>query len=70
MLLTHSCEPSFQEKAISLHEVVKEEIITVAEEAGFQDVSEEGIVEVVDSHSVVLMNKELAGLDRQIYKEA
>jgi hypothetical protein len=59
MLSTHSCKPSFQEKAISLHEAVMEEITTVAEEAGFQDVSEEGIVELLESHYVLLMNEEL-----------
>lgn len=59
MLRTHSCEPSLQ---------VKEEITTVAEESEFQDVSEKGIVELLESHSVLLMNEELAGLTRQTYK--
>jgi protoporphyrinogen oxidase len=70
ILSTHSSEPSLQEKAISVHEAVKEEITTVTEESGFQDVIKELIVELLESHSVVWMNEELAGLDRQTYKEA
>jgi hypothetical protein len=70
MLSTHSCEPSLHVKAISVHEAVKEEITTVAEEAGVQDVSEKGIAEWLECHSGVLTKEELAGLDRQTYKEA
>jgi hypothetical protein len=33
MLSTHSCEPSFQEKAISVHEAMKEEITAVTEKS-------------------------------------
>jgi hypothetical protein len=43
MLSAHSCEPSLQMKAMSVHEAMKEEVTTVAEEAGVQYVSEEGV---------------------------
>jgi hypothetical protein len=49
---------------------VKEEITTVANEAGFQKVSEDATVELLECHSVILMNEKLAGLDRRMYKEA
>jgi hypothetical protein len=35
ILLKHYCEPSLEEKAISVHEAMKEKMTTVAEEAGF-----------------------------------
>jgi hypothetical protein len=49
---------------------VKEEITTVAKEAGFQDVSDNYIVELLKCCSFPLMNEILAALDRQMYKEA
>jgi hypothetical protein len=52
-------------KAVNLHEAVKEEITTAAREAGFQDVSDDDIIELLECHYLPLMNEELAGLDRQ-----
>jgi hypothetical protein len=49
---------------------VKEEIATAAREAGFQDVSDDDIIELLESHCLPLTNKELAELDRQTHKEA
>jgi hypothetical protein len=49
---------------------VKEEITDVPEVEGFQDISEEGIAEWLQCHSVILMNEELAWLDRQTYNGA
>jgi hypothetical protein len=49
---------------------VKEEITTVAKGAGFQDISEYDLVELLESHSLILMHKELAEVGRQTYKEA
>jgi hypothetical protein len=68
-LSTHSCECSPEEKAISLHEAVKEEITTVAKEAGFQDVSDDDIIELLESHSMPLMNEELAKVDSRHTKK-
>jgi hypothetical protein len=49
---------------------VKEEITTVVKEAGFQYVSDDDIVELLESHSLPLTNEELAELDGQTHKEA
>jgi hypothetical protein len=48
---------------------VKEEITNVAKQAGFQDVSDNDVVEFLESHSLPLTNEELAGLDMQIYED-
>jgi hypothetical protein len=45
------------------------EIANLAKEAGFQDVGEAVVAELLESHSLSLTN-ELAGLDKQMYKEA
>jgi hypothetical protein len=49
---------------------VKEEITTVEKGASFQDFSEDDIVELLESHSVMLMHRKLTEVDRQTYKEA
>jgi hypothetical protein len=49
---------------------VKEEITTVVKEAGFQKVSEDATMKLLESHSVTLMNEKLTGLDMPMYKEA
>jgi hypothetical protein len=43
ILSTSVCNPSLHEKAINLHEAVKEEIATAARKAGFRDVSDDDI---------------------------
>jgi hypothetical protein len=59
-----------EEKAVRLNKAVKEETVIVVKETGFQEVSEDSIVELLDSHSVILMNEEPAGLDRRTCKGA
>jgi hypothetical protein len=41
-----------QEKAVALHEAVREGIAILAIEAGFQDVSVDDIVEMLESRSL------------------
>jgi hypothetical protein len=50
---------------VKLNEAVKDETVIVAKETGFQEVSEDYIVEWLESRSVILTNEEPAGLDRQ-----
>jgi hypothetical protein len=59
-----------EEKAVRLNEAVKEVSVILATEGGFQEFSEDVIVELLESHSVILMNEELAGLDMRTCKEA
>jgi hypothetical protein len=49
---------------------ISTEIAILAKEAGFQDDGEDDIAELLESHFLPLMNKELAKLDLQTYKEA
>jgi hypothetical protein len=49
---------------------VKVEILTVAKESGFQDVIDADVVELLECHSLPLMNEELAEFERQTHKEA
>jgi hypothetical protein len=49
---------------------VKEEIKNVAKEAGFQDISDNDVVEFLEWRSLPLTNEEMAGLDEQTYEEA
>jgi hypothetical protein len=39
-----------------IHEAVKDETATAAKEAGLQDVSDDDIVDLLESHSLPLMN--------------
>jgi predicted nucleic acid-binding protein len=47
---------------------VNQETINVATERGFQEVSEDAILEFLESRSVILMNEEPAELDRRTCK--
>jgi hypothetical protein len=49
---------------------VTEENVILAKETGFQEVSEDARVELLESRSAILKNEELAELDRRTYKEA
>jgi hypothetical protein len=49
---------------------VKEGITTVTKEAGFQDVSDNEVVEFLESHSLPFTNKSVTGLDKETYEEA
>jgi hypothetical protein len=49
---------------------VEEEISPVLNEAGFQDVSDDDILELLEFHSLPLMIEEVAELKRQTHKEA
>jgi hypothetical protein len=44
-------------------------ITILANKVGFQDVSEDGATELLESHSWLIMNEELAELDSQTCKE-
>jgi hypothetical protein len=46
------------------------EIAILAKEPGFQDVGEDDVAELLESHSLPLTNEELAELDKQTYEEA
>jgi hypothetical protein len=52
-----------QEKAIRIYEAVKEEIAILAKEEGFQDVSGDDIVKLLESFSLPLTNEEMAEMD-------
>lgn len=49
---------------------VMEEIRIVGSEGGFKNVSEDDIIELLQSVSLSLENEELAEFDRQTYKDA
>jgi hypothetical protein len=49
---------------------VKEEPAILAKEAGFEDVSGDDTVELLESVSAPLTNEDLAEMDREIYEEA
>jgi hypothetical protein len=49
---------------------IHNEIAVLAKEAGFQDVGEDDTAELLESHSLPLMNEEPADMDKQTYKEA
>jgi hypothetical protein len=59
-----------EEKAVRLNVAVKDEIVIVARETGFQEVSEDAVVELLESRSVILMNEEPAWLDMRTCKGA
>jgi hypothetical protein len=59
-----------QKKGDKIYEAVKEESAILTKGAGFQDVSENDTVELLESNSLLLTNEELAEVDRQTYKEA
>jgi hypothetical protein len=44
---------------------MRDEIAILAKEAGSEDVSEDNLVELLESHALPLINEELAELDRQ-----
>jgi hypothetical protein len=46
-----------QEKDVRLYEFLKEEVAILAKEEGFQNVREDDIVELLESHSLPLMNE-------------
>jgi hypothetical protein len=48
---------------------VKEEIAILVKE-GFRDISEDDIVELLESRSLPLTNEEMAVMDMRMYKEA
>jgi hypothetical protein len=52
-----------QQKAVRLYEAVKEESASLAKGAGFQDVTEDDVVELLEFVSLPLMNEELTELD-------
>jgi hypothetical protein len=52
-----------QQKAVRLYEVVKEESSVLAKGAGFQDVNEDDIVQLLECVSLSLTNEELTELD-------
>jgi hypothetical protein len=47
---------------------MRDEIAILAKEAGFDDVSEDNLVELLESYALPLINEELAELDRQTYR--
>jgi hypothetical protein len=61
--------PLIEEKAVRLNEAVKEETINRAKETGFREVSKDALMEFLESHSVIFMKEEPAGLDKRTYKE-
>jgi hypothetical protein len=52
-----------------MHASLYTEITILANEVGFQDVSVDGAAELLESHSLLWMNEDLAELDRQMCKE-
>jgi hypothetical protein len=61
ILSTYSCKRRFEERPMSYHEAVKEEITTIAKEEVFQDVIDDGSrlkVELLESCSLPLTNEE------------
>jgi hypothetical protein len=59
-----------EEKAVRLNEAVKEESVILGKAGGFQEVSEDVVIEFLKSHSMILMNEKLTGLDMRTCKEA
>jgi hypothetical protein len=59
-----------EKKAVRLNESVKEETVILAKETGFQEASEDVIVKLLKSHSLIYMSEEQAGLERRTYKGA
>jgi hypothetical protein len=59
-----------EEKAVSLKVAVEEEAVIPTKETGFQDVTEDAIVDLLESCCVMLVNEEPAGFVRRTYKGA
>jgi hypothetical protein len=70
MLSTHPLKPVIQETAIRIYEAVMEEIAILAKGEGFQDISGDEIVDLLESLSLPLTNEEMAEMNMRTYKEA
>jgi hypothetical protein len=57
-----------EEKVVSSNEAAKEETVILAQQTGFQEVSEDAIVELPGCRFVILTKEEPARLDRRTYK--